>query len=499
MLVRTIALTTALLWMVSAIAGRTYTVRTGDTLLKIASRLGVDATSLKKLNGITNTATLKPGKVLKVPEVKKPVASSKASAIKITADNVSVRKTPSTSAPKVATVSKGRTAVIVGRTTEWVKVKFAGGTVGYVRRDLITPIYGNAATKAVASSKPKKPVIQATAVKIAKPAVIVRKSPSTSAAKVVTVQQGKVATILGRTPEWLKVKFSGGTVGYVRRDMITPVYGKPSSKPAYAASGEKINYIHTSLVKINTDNVTIRKSPKTSGSKITMVDKGTVATIVGRSGAWYKLKFKHGTVGYVRGDLVNSYSRTMPGSRNPAGPRDTRVIASNYKGDPNDLKLVASAKACLGIDYVYGGESTRGFDCSGFVWWLYKNQEGVNLPRTAASMSGLGNVVSSKESLRPGDIVLFRTRGSSRINHAGMYIGGGKFIHASSGKDEVRIDSLYGGYYDSRYAGGRRVKSDLKTVGGGTKSSTKAKSAKSASAKKSESSKKKGKKPKTVE
>lgn len=498
MFVRTIALTTALLWMVTAFAGRTYTVRKGDTLPKIASRLGVEAVSLKKLNGITDTATLKPGKVLKVPAPAKAVTPSKASAVKITADNVSVRKSPSTSSAKVATVDKGRTAAIVGRTEGWVKVKFSGGTVGYVRRDLIAPVYGTAAKKVVASAQTKKPVIQASAVKIAKPSVIVRKSPSTSSAKVATVPQGKVATILGRTPEWLKVKFAGGTVGYVRRDMISPVYGKSSSKPLYAKTGEKINYIHTSLVKINTDNVTIRKAPATDGKKITQVDKGTVATIVGRSGAWYKLKFQYGTIGYVRGDLVNSFSRTMPGSRSPSQPRDTGIIASNYKGDPNDLKLVAAAKKCLGIDYVYGGESTRGFDCSGFVWWLYRNQEGVSLPRTAYEMSGLGNVVSSKESLRPGDIVLFRTRGSSRVNHAGMYIGGGKFIHASSGKDEVRIDSLYGSYYDTRYAGGRRVKSDLKTVGGSTKSSVSA-SKSSSSARKAEAAKKKSRKAKSVE
>ena len=66
-----------------------------------------------------------------------------------------------------------------------------------------------------------------------------------------------------------------------------------------------------------------------------------------------------------------------------------------------------------------------------------------------------------KSELKAGDLVFFKTRGRRVINHVGIFIGNGKFIHASSGKGRVRVDTLTDGYYSSRYAGGRRVKRNI--------------------------------------
>jgi murein DD-endopeptidase / murein LD-carboxypeptidase len=117
-------------------------------------------------------------------------------------------------------------------------------------------------------------------------------------------------------------------------------------------------------------------------------------------------------------------------------------------------KVVEYAKRFLGVDYVFGGSSTSGFDCSGFTMYAYKSV-GINLPHTASGQANFGIVVS-KDELVPGDLVYFETY-KSGISHVGIYIGSGKFIHASSGKGYVTINNLSDTYYTTRFRGATRL------------------------------------------
>lgn len=117
-------------------------------------------------------------------------------------------------------------------------------------------------------------------------------------------------------------------------------------------------------------------------------------------------------------------------------------------------EIVSSAKNLIGIKYRYGGTTKAGFDCSGFVGYIYKNQ-GVNLSRTAAGIYSTGTAVK-KANLVVGDLVFFNTSGKG-VSHVGMYIGSGKFIHASTSKG-VRMDKLDDPYYwGNKYVGAKRV------------------------------------------
>ncbi|MBC7329877.1 LysM peptidoglycan-binding domain-containing protein [bacterium] len=133
--------------------------------------------------------------------------------------------------------------------------------------------------------------------------------------------------------------------------------------------------------------------------------------------------------------------------------KGTKTSSNKGNGAPG---VVGTALAYQGTRYSYGGFSSRGFDCSGFVKYVYQ-KHGLNLPHNAAAQYRYGKPVSKSE-LQPGDLVFFRTGRSKRINHVGIYIGNGKFIHASSARGRVRIDSLNEGYYKSRYVGARRLK-----------------------------------------
>jgi cell wall-associated NlpC family hydrolase len=112
--------------------------------------------------------------------------------------------------------------------------------------------------------------------------------------------------------------------------------------------------------------------------------------------------------------------------------------------------VVGVAMQYLGVPYVYGGASPSGFDCSGLIMYAYA-QVGVSLPHHAASQYGMGSPVS-RDQLAAGDLVFF-----NGLGHAGIYIGGGQFIHAPHTGDVVKISSLSDSWYASTYVGARRL------------------------------------------
>jgi len=123
-----------------------------------------------------------------------------------------------------------------------------------------------------------------------------------------------------------------------------------------------------------------------------------------------------------------------------------------------DNSLLQVAKEQVGISYRYGGATpSEGFDCSGFVSYVYKKGAGVKLPRTSRAQSGYGRAVL-KSDLVGGDLLFFDTSHKGHINHSGIYLGAGKFIHASSGKaHSVTISNLNSGFYKRSFRWARRV------------------------------------------
>lgn len=117
--------------------------------------------------------------------------------------------------------------------------------------------------------------------------------------------------------------------------------------------------------------------------------------------------------------------------------------------DANTLALLEEAMSWLGTPYVWGGETKKGADCSGFVMMTYKNALGIKLPRTSYDQGKFCEDVDKKK-LEAGDLVFFATSDTDRVSHVGIYVGDGKFIHASSSRG-VMISDLGLKYFVDHY------------------------------------------------
>lgn len=119
-------------------------------------------------------------------------------------------------------------------------------------------------------------------------------------------------------------------------------------------------------------------------------------------------------------------------------------------------ELVVNAMSFLGVRYTRGGNSFEtGFDCSGFVKAIYEQTAGLVLPRRAEQQAASAQTIDRSE-LQPGDLVFFNTMRRA-FSHVGIYVGGGKFIHAPKPGAQVRVEDMGISYWNSRFDGARRV------------------------------------------
>ncbi|EIS99044.1 lipoprotein spr [Yersinia pestis PY-103] len=116
-------------------------------------------------------------------------------------------------------------------------------------------------------------------------------------------------------------------------------------------------------------------------------------------------------------------------------------------------KILEQYAGWKGVRYRLGGSSKRGIDCSAFVQTTFREQFGMDLPRSTSQQQDLGKKVQ-RTKLRPGDLVLFRAGSTGR--HVGIYLGNDKFVHASTSAG-VTISNLNDDYWNKRYRDGRRV------------------------------------------
>lgn len=184
----------------------------------------------------------------------------------------------------------------------------------------------------------------------------------------------------------------------------------------------------------------VRQSNSTSSAILTQLPYGTNVTVNWTQPGWANITTYGGISGYVSMDYLTLVQGELP-SRGAVSSKGQAVV---------DV-----AKQYLGIPYKYGGSSPQtGFDCSGFVKYVYA-QLGVNLNRVAADQMSNGIWVD-KSNLMPGDIIGFYNSSGS-ITHVGIYVGNGMMIHSPQTGDVVKYESVAYGNYSRRGVQCRRI------------------------------------------
>jgi cell wall-associated NlpC family hydrolase len=123
---------------------------------------------------------------------------------------------------------------------------------------------------------------------------------------------------------------------------------------------------------------------------------------------------------------------------------------------PNRVQTVLKrALALLGTPYRWGGNSPDGFDCSGLVGYVFRTTLGIELPRVSREMANNGEKVE-RTALTAGDLVFFSRRGK-RVDHVGIYVGNGQFVHAPRSGKDVMVSELDTGYWSGKFLQARRV------------------------------------------
>lgn len=139
-----------------------------------------------------------------------------------------------------------------------------------------------------------------------------------------------------------------------------------------------------------------------------------------------------------------------------AGIPQADVSVTQTRSPAHD-DVLFHAFSLVGTPYKYGGSSpSTGFDCSGLINYVFREAAGVQLPRTTAGLSAMQAHEPSPRSLQPGDLLLF-AMGGRQVDHAGIYVGDGRFLHAPSSGGRVRVDNLQASHWQRSFKGARRV------------------------------------------
>ena len=382
----------------------------------------------------------------------------KGQVIKVSA-NLNIRKSASTSSDVVGKMPLNTKFDIISKSGNWYKIKY-GSITGYVSADYVKVIDNSTGSGSSSDNSNsgntqygKGQVIKVSA------NLNIRKSASTSSDVVGKMPLNTKFDIISKSGNWYKIKY-GSIVGYVSGDYVKVIStgdnnnednsNKPDNKPD--ASDEIISDKYGIVTGLNEGtSLRVRKEPNTTSDVLGHVTLSQKVQIVGKNGNWYRIIFNNG-FGYVSADFITIIDY------NPDKPQD-EIAKEKFE------KVLNKMKTQLGSPYVYGGageiitrdlitklqklypgqqysvpdeyydKDWRAFDCSGLMYWGFK-EAGITLGRSTSSQINNG-VEVSLDNLQPGDLVFYKT-----LNHVGMYIGDGKWIESPRTGLTVRITDI---------------------------------------------------------
>lgn len=429
----------------------------------------------------------------------------------VNTDSLNLREEASTDSAVLDLLAKDDKVEVLEEKDGWYKVKFKDYT-GFVSKEFIT-VSGEVKKADSNIEKPNNNVITGTVqidqknVKLAQDAKL-NILPLINSNVIFNLSKDTNLTVISNAGGWAYVKYQD-TCGWVRLDKLVVIEEqnqeqpkeevapeikeddkKEEEKPQVQENDNKedqdSNKVETNQVEVKQEEVSqdtaidektayikelfvnIRSKATTDSEVVITLEQNTEVNLVAQNGDWYKVEV-YGKTGYVLGSLVSDNkvevtSRSSVPERTTTSQETNTEVTNNEESEESQAvqqstskgeEVVAYAKQFLGCPYVWAGAGPYEFDCSGFTMFVYSHF-GFYMGHSAVTQSYVGEYVPRSE-LQPGDLIIINNESNTSIGHVGMYVGGGNFIHASSGSGEVVISPLSNPYYNARYVTARRI------------------------------------------
>ena len=231
-----------------------------------------------------------------------------------------------------------------------------------------------------------------------------------------------------------------------------PVLERPESKPSMARPLPRLGYTLQAGAFAKAENA--------SRFSESLQSQGLEAAYYASGDGLYRVRFGDFATkekARARGEalkaagVIEAFWVVAPDGSAPGASGPSRVRPADERG--LRASLVDTARGYLGVPYLFGGTTERGFDCSGLTGAVYR-LNGLRLPRSSQAQFEAGSPVDLDRA-KAGDLLFFATGGGGRVSHVGVYVGQGAFIHAPSAGRSIRQDQLSDRYYRKAFVGAR--------------------------------------------
>lgn len=396
-------------------------------------------------------------------------------------DVVRLRNGPGLGYDEIARIKGGEGVEVLGRHGEWLQVRRDDDpTIYWVAAELVdipdTIIYTLKQVPDEAIPPPPPPKVGV----LREDNVNLRDGPGTNYVSMAKMRLGQELTLIERYKGWFLVEY-GQMYGWVSAELLTLPEGVVERVPVARTIPDPNPPLVGSVLE---NNVNVRRGPGSAYDRITSLRAGTTVDLLARHKDWYRIQLPDGTKGWIFSELLQvspMAARRVPITNDiPPLPVRTRPAPARATGGsrgggssggggggggapavyaPVSGDVASFAVQFVGSRYAWGGSSpSRGFDCSGFTSYVYR-QFGVNLPHNAAAQysSRYGAIIGGMGNLAPGDLMFFAgTTGRRGITHVAIYIGGGQMVHAMTPRYGVQISNIWSSYWQNTFVGAIR-------------------------------------------